>query len=291
MKQTTDTSELYTSAQTRKKLDISASTLTSLVKKGAIEKVIPVGYERGYYTKRSVDEYYEQRQVFKHNYNIDSENTEDRITNEQYKEGDKVKIVFSVAKAEDMEEEYDLAKRAIGFTMSAERRREWYYKNPDCDFIVRRNGQLVSFIRLLPIEHNTLIKVMTGEMKGVEVTADDVETFEPGRTVECLVMGIAGDPELPAEIRVTSIRALLLGTMKELQKLGKKGVIISKIYATSTTPTGIAMSMEAEMKLFAPKVGGRFTFVMDVVESDSFLVMPYKKGLEEWKKSKIAVNK
>ena len=175
MKQATETSELYTSSETRKKLGISASTLTNLVTKGVIEKVIPIGYERGYYTKKTVDEYYEQQQVFKHNYNIEQDVAQAQDTKEQHNEKESAKIVFSVAKVEDMEEEYELAKRAIGFTMSAERRREWYYKNPDCDFIVRRNGHFVAFMRLLPIEHNTLIKVMKGEMKGVNVTADNVQ--------------------------------------------------------------------------------------------------------------------
>ena len=59
-----DLDKIYTSSQVLKKLDISPATLKSLVEKGVIEKVIPPGRERGYYTRTSVDEYGQQQRLF-----------------------------------------------------------------------------------------------------------------------------------------------------------------------------------------------------------------------------------
>jgi hypothetical protein len=42
-----------------------------------------------------------------------------------------------------------------------------------------------------------------------------------------------------------------------MKRLGKEGVIITKIYATSETPTGIAMAIHAGMETYGHKLGKR----------------------------------
>ena len=71
--------------------------------------------------------------------------------------------------------------------------------------------------------------------------------------------------------------------MEEMRKLGEKGIIITKIYATSETPTGIAMALHAGMETFGQKLGKRLKFVMDVDKSQSFLLDSYKAGYKEYK--------
>ncbi|HEY1249033.1 MAG TPA: hypothetical protein VGE97_08610 [Nitrososphaera sp.] len=67
--------------------------------------------------------------------------------------------------------------------------------------------------------------------------------------------------------------------------MGHKGIIITKLYATSDTPTGIAMSIHAGLKEFGPKIGKRLRFILDVEKSDAFIISTYKKGLTKWKKA------
>ena len=58
-------SQLYTSSQVRELLGITPSTLTRLVDRGIIEKVIPPGRKQGYYTKKSVHAFLEQQTQFR----------------------------------------------------------------------------------------------------------------------------------------------------------------------------------------------------------------------------------
>ena len=79
--------------------------------------------------------------------------------------------------------------------------------------------------------------------------------------------------------------------MRELEKLGRKGYIITKIYSTSDTPTGIATAVHIGMAEYGPKVGKRLRFVLEVETSTSFLLDDYKKGLTEWRREQKKQNK
>ncbi len=81
------------------------------------------------------------------------------------------------------------------------------------------------------------------------------------------------------------VRVLIRGMIKEMKRLGEQGVIITKIYATSDTPTGIAMALHAGMEIYGHKLGKRLKFVMDVDKSLSFLLDGYKEGYKEHTKA------
>ena len=66
-------------------------------------------------------------------------------------------------------------------------------------------------------------------------------------------------------------------------ELGRRGVIISKIYATSETTTGINLAMHAQMKQIGRISPGRYAFELDVASSDLPLLKFYKKALAEWR--------
>ena len=194
------------------------------------------------------------------------------------------KTTFDIAKPEDMDGVYDVATRAIApKTMSAELRRSWLEKEPDSCFVVKHDKKVVAFFHLLPVKHERLIQFMEGKIRGWDITANDVEQFQTGRTVECLAI-IASEPDVNETTRMHYVTVLLRGIRKEMHKLGQRGVIISKIYATSETPTGIAMSIHAGMEEYGPRIGKRLTFVMNVEKSKSFLADDYKEGLKERQK-------
>ena len=126
---------------------------------------------------------------------------------------------------------------------------------------------------------------MEGAVRGGDLTTEDVETFEPGKPVECLLVGIASEPDVGDIARSHYVQFLLRGVRREAEQLGRKGVILTKIYATSDTPTGIATAIHIGMDEYSPKAGKRLRFVLDVEKSQSFLLDDYKKGLAEWRKS------
>ncbi|WP_201363291.1 hypothetical protein [Dictyobacter formicarum] len=169
--------------------------------------------------------------------------------------------------------------------MSDELRQSWLRKNPESCYIVKHGDKVVAFFHLLPLNHETLMDFMNGKIRGWEIDAENVETFEPGKAVECLAI-IASEPDVDATTRKHYVRVLIRGLTNELGKLGRRGVILSKVYATSETPTGIAMALHVGMEQFGKKLGKRLTFVLDPTTSESFLVDEYKNGLHEWKKAK-----
>ncbi|HET7639822.1 MAG TPA: hypothetical protein VFK47_13935, partial [Ktedonobacteraceae bacterium] len=94
------------------------------------------------------------------------------------------------------------------------------------------------------------------------------------------------EPDVSEETRMHYMLVLLRGAGSELKKPGQQGVIFTKIYARSQTPTGIAMAIHANMEEYKPmpRTGKLVRFVLNIDNSNSYLARMYKEGLEEWKK-------
>jgi hypothetical protein len=84
------------------------------------------------------------------------------------------------ATTEDILEEYELATSMFGNAVhDILTRHTWLAKNPDTNFIVRDQGQIVGFINMLPVKHETIMKFMRGEIRGWEISAEDVLPYTP----------------------------------------------------------------------------------------------------------------
>lgn len=260
----------YTGREVQRKLGITEPALRNLVNQRRLRKIMPPGRKYGVYLREEVDTYAEKWLAF--------------LTAKE-----PPKTTFEPARLEDMEAENELARRAIGSpgAMTASVRRTWLEKNPEGDYHLRYNNKLVAYFRLLPVKHERLIAFMEGRIRGGEIAAEDVETFEPGKAVECLIVGIASEPDVSDDTRMHYVQHLIRGVMREMGKLGRKGVNITKIYATSDRPTGIATAIHIGMDEYGEKLGKRLRFVLDVEKSQSFLLDQYKKGLLEWKKEHL----
>lgn len=254
----------YTGRDVQRKLGITEPALRNLVNQKKLKKIIPPGRDYGVYLREEVDTYAEKWLAF--------------LTAQELP-----KTTFQMASIDDMKAVYELSKRAIGRTMDDEVRRGWYRANPENCSIVKHGDKVVAFFHLLPIKHETLMSFMDGKVRGWDIKQEDVEPFQPGKTLECLAI-IASEPDVDETTRMHYVRVLLRGLTREFRSLGERGVIISKIYATSSTPTGIAMSIHAGMKEYGERLGKRVKFVMDVETSSSFLASSYKEGFTNWKK-------
>jgi hypothetical protein len=260
----------YTGREVQRKLGITEPALRNLVNQRKIRKIIPPGRQYGVYLKEEIDTFAEKWLAF--------------LTAQE-----PPKTILEPATIEDMEAEQDLARRAIGSPglMTAEIRKAWLAKNPEGDYHLKHNNKLVAYFRLLPVKHERLMEFMDGNIRGGEIRAEDIEAFEPGKSVECFIVGIASEPDVGEMTRMHYVQHLIRGTMREMEKLGRKGYMITKFYVTSDTPTGIATAIHVGMKEYGPRVGKRLRFVLDVEEAQSFLLDGYKKGLEAWKKEQI----
>jgi len=206
------------------------------------------------------------------------ENQEDLLLSNQ-------RIQFMKATTADILDEYQLATSMFGDAVhDVPTRHAWLAINPDIDFIVRDQKKLVGFINILPAKHETIMRFLRGEMRGWEIPAEDVLPFTPKTEVECIMMGMATTPETNPSKRAYYGRRLINGLMQFLYQLAEKNVTITKFYATSATPTGIAILRNAGFQETG-QIGKRIAFELDTKNSEASLAKRYRAALRKQVKS------
>ncbi len=198
------------------------------------------------------------------------------------------RIKLLKATTRDILDEYNLATSMFGSAVhDIPTRNAWLAKNPDTDFIVRDHDKLVGFINMLPVKHETIVKFMKGEIRGWEIPAEDVLLYTPGSNIECIVMGMATSTEVDAGKRVYYGRRLINGLVRFIQELAAKDITITKFYATSVTPTGIAILKNAGFQEIG-QIGKRIAFELDTMTSDARLARQYRVMLNKKPEGKTA---
>lgn len=256
----------YTGRDVQRKLGITEPALRNLVQQKKLRKIYPPGRKTGLYLKTDVDTFAEKWEAF-------------------LMSREPPQMTFRLAGPEDMEAENELDRRAVGGAgMTTAVRRAWLAINPESDFHVKYDNKLVAFLRFLPLKEHALNAFMNGDIRGRDIPAEAIETFEPGKPVDCIVIGIASEPDINEITRTHYMLVLLRGVANELTKLGERNIHLRRIYATSESPTGIAMALHVGMQELPPRLGKRVRFVLDVEQSQSFLALAYKEGLAEQRK-------
>lgn len=190
------------------------------------------------------------------------------------------RTIFRKATEEDIVDEYRLATAMFGeATHSIPVRQAWLTRNPDTDFILRDRGQLVGFLNVLPVRHEVLQSFLRGEIRGWDIPAEDILPYTPASRVECLIMGMGTTPQAEPQRRAHYGRRLLHGFLRSLHELAEKNVVITMFYATSSTPTGIALLKNAEFEIIG-QIGKRLVFAFDPLTSQKPLALRYREALE-----------
>lgn len=248
----------YTASEVMRLLGISSSTLYDFVKAGKIERVVEPPRKDGYYPRRPIDEMVRAKQLFLIQYATDTAS-------------------FAKATAQDAQGIYDVGLSLWGTigTPSVETRLAWYRVNPDIDYVVKQEGAVAGYVSLMPLKHETIEQLLSGEKRGWEVKPDELLPFAPGVPLECFVMALG--------IRAGLHKAekygmrLLLGSMHALGELAKQGVIIAKLYATSNSPDGIKACRDLGFQEIEPTPEStRRCFVLDPTVSNSLLLQEYR---------------
>ena len=267
-----------TSSEAAEILQCSVGMVYNYEKAGQLHKKVPPGRKQGFFLDSEVRKLSEGLSSFFETPLVEN------------KEPEKGNLTFNQATPEDMEGVYKVAASLFESTTSAEARKPLIKLCPEGNYVVKRNGKVVAYIHIQPLKHERIIAFMKGEIRGKDITVNDLDPFEPGKTVECLVksMGatklIGTTGETQRNNQLIYLRILLRGTALAMAELGRQGINISKMYATSETVTGIEMGFSAKMEQFGkPLKGGRFRFALDVETSDLAILKPYKHALTEWR--------
>jgi hypothetical protein len=260
-----DPKNYYKAKEAQERLGIDRNRFNYLVRTERIKKHIPPGKAQGLYLKAEIDRYARDLVAFM----VHDENKG---------------ITFSKATNEDIEEEYELACFMFGSSLvhGIETRREWLSKNPETDFIVRDEGELVAFLNALPVKDEIINQFMEGKIRGWDIKKDDILEYEKDSKLNCILMGMGTTPQAERARRTLYGSRLIGGFIGFLEDLANRGVEITKFYATSSTPTGIAILRNAEFKETG-KIGKRIKFELDTYTSESILAKEYKKEIEKYK--------
>src|SRR5579885_291487 len=253
----------YTATEAIQKLGIPRSTFYDMVEKGKIQKVVPPYKSDGYYPKSIIDDMVRANQLFIVQYATHP-------------------ATFEKATANDALGIYDVGVSLWGTigTPTVETRLEWYKSNPDIDYVVKQEGVVVGYVSIMPLRHETIEQLLSGEKRGWEVKPEELLPFNPGIPLECFVMALGVRAGLQKAEKYGM--RLFVGAVHALGELAKQGVILDKLYATSNSPDGIKASLDLGFKEIGITPGStRKRFMMDVALSNSLLLEEYHRFTHE----------
>lgn len=264
------TEQFYTSGEVRQKLGISSSTLANLVDRGVIEKVVPPGRKNGYYTRTSVDDYFEQQNLFVRTY-VPKKTTG---------------LEARRATEADQPDIYDMETQVYGATgtIPLETRLEWFHKNPNIDIIVISSGQVVGHFSFLPLTDTALHRQIAGEIRGWDITADDIEEYKKDKQYNLFVMSAAVKQSEGEHYARLYAALLLREAQRSLFDMAEHGIFCRAIYATSRSRDGIYLAERMEFATIAEhSTARRKAFVLDMKTSNARWAREYRAYLASLK--------
>ncbi len=194
---------------------------------------------------------------------------------------------FVKATIEDMPAAIALAHAVFGGvnTIPVEKRIEWLNKNPDTDYLLKQDGQLVGYLSLVPLTPKAIEDLLTQRRFAKELTEKDIVVYVPGQPVDIYGMAIGTLPRVSKAQKREWGAALLRGAHDVLEHLGCRGIIIRSLKAHSTTPDGIRLMRHLGFTETETSIPNMRDFVIDVTTSGIPFIMRYKEAFAEWKEA------
>ncbi|EFH90357.1 hypothetical protein [Ktedonobacter racemifer] len=247
-------------------LHVSEAMIYKYVKQGRLEREGPESRKQKYYSIDALK----------------------KILREETGRTGGIEVQFSQASIEDLEKITQLSAKLFRTAtlrpIPTETRKSWYEKENRGHYVVKRlNGDIVAYLHIVALTDERIEAYMRDEIRGRDITGEDVQRLEPGKPVGCVVVSIGSDPGIKDQAlrhRYTSV--LLHGASKEIEQIGKQGIIIPRLYAYTESKSGILMSVRMKMKQYAEPVKNRYTYWLDVLQSSIQLVRNYQRSLGEW---------
>lgn len=196
---------------------------------------------------------------------------------------------FVKATIEDMPAAVALAAAVFGDvnTISVEKRVEWLKKNPDIDYLLKQEGQLVGYISLVPLTPEAIEDLLTQRRFAKDLTGNDIVSYVPGQPVDIYGMAIGTQPGVSKEQKREWGAALLRGAQDVLEDLGHRGIVIRSIKAHSNTPDGIRLMRHLGFTETEATIPNMRDFVIDVATSGIPFIKRSKEAFTEWQKAHV----
>jgi hypothetical protein len=252
----------YCAGEARQQLGINVGAFYYLIDTGKIKKLIPPGKKQGFYSKHQIE----------------------RLARERLKcmtDEEEPGATFRKATVDDIQEEYELAVLMLtgGAGYDIPTYEAWLHKNPDTNFIVRDQGRLVACMHVLPLKKETITRWMKGEIRAWEISTEDVLTYTPGSSQECIILGMATTLDVDEWTRRQYGVRLMRGFLHFLHDLAGQNIRINRFYAMSATPEESAILRRAKFEERG-HIGKRVAFELNPFSSDTRMAKAYRAVLK-----------
>jgi hypothetical protein len=261
----------YSAKEAQAILGMTYSALRHQVNIGTLHSVTPPGRRQAVYLKEEIDTLKREMEAWlaiRHQAQTPS-------------------AQFVKATIEDIPAAVELAGAVFGGlnTIPVEKRIEWLKKNPDIDYLLKQEGQLVGYLSFVPLRPETIEDLLALRRYAKDLTAEDILPYIPNEPVDIYGMAIGVRPGFSSSQKRAWGERLILGAREVLLDLGKRGIIIRSIVAHSFTPDGIRLMRHVGFTETIPKAPGLHDFLIEVEQSGLPFVLEYKQALNEWQEA------
>src|SRR5579863_9458580 len=252
-------------------VNVSETMIYKYVQQGRLQRYGPDSRKQKYYSVEEIEALAEAELAFH---------------KKQAKRG--IDAMFAKATLDDMDEVTRVAgklfKTPTLTPIPATTRRSWMAKESRGHYVMKKKtGEVVAYLHIVALTDDCIQMYMADEFRGRDITGDMVQQLTPEKSVSCVVVSIGTDPDIkPEDIRSNYVAMLLRGVKADFEEWGRQGIIVPSLYAYSESKKGVAMCALMGMQQYAPPVGKRYTFWLDVLHSPIFLVRGYQRELAKW---------
>ncbi len=260
---------LYTASETRKILGgISGESLKRLVDDEKIRKVLPPGNrKRGQYIKEDVDRL---AAIMKEFIEIYSEDNSKGYEFRQAKDDEEIEDTVQIAKQR-------FGERATGLNARLDR----FHKSPKGDYVLKHNSITVGFFSFQAIKPETaeeLFKKKTGRW----ITKEDIEEIIAEKPLDILVSNIASKIGGEKRLEIEYGKKLIMNIMELLVNLGKDGINVKRVWAMSSTVSGIKLCRDIlKFQNLGYINSEQLGFMLDMEKSDTPIAEQYREALKQ----------
>jgi len=244
--------DYYTASQAMRVLGITEGMFYNFIRNGDLEGTTLPGRKQKVYEKSKVDQLAHELKAF-----VATRKTSPTT-------------FMKATTRQDILESTKLSDAIFGGHIDIEKQMSWLEKNPDICYVAKNEGKVVGYAIILPLPLEKIEKLLREEEFTVNIDASEIGEFRRGEPIHLYMGAIGVIPGVTIAEKRTFGSKLISGLMDVIINLGKRGIIITTIFARSSKPDGIALLR---------KIG--FTEILSTTDKKNFMVDVEKSGIKE----------
>lgn len=257
----------YTAQEAQKRLGMTRDMFNHHVKQGTIKKHNIVG-SHGYYLRKEID--------------LLAEKIEYTLLT-----ADDSVLEYRVATLDDLDTLNRMAYLNFGdLSETPERkaaRRRFLEVNPFSTWVLTNYGNIVASIDFVPLKHEAILEFREGK-RGWTFPNEMIEQFEPGRTLECIIIDMM-TTTTAYKAQKTRYASILLREFggQTLVEWANMGINIITVDACGGFENGRRLLDSAGFTHTGTKNHSREMYHLDISQSELRPLRSYKEALAKWK--------